>query len=223
MNQYSNQPLNQSLNQSLSQSAGPLRSVENLVEFITGFQRELGTLAAFYGQLPALIAAEHEAITSGNFNLVRDASEAKMMVCDQIATSHESLVGLSKRLPRMAELMTGHSTTIPVTLSECLTQLVDLADSVSGGSGTGSIQALTRDILQRLLSSSTSSLEAFLEIAETVKPRIEGNRILLQKLSQSYQDSYRFWLEMAAGTQAPYDARGMQRSSSVASGIRIKA
>ena len=199
MNQYSKQ--------SLSQSAGPSRSVENLVEFITGFQRELGALAAFYGQLPALIAAEHEAITSGNFNLVRHASEAKMMVCDQIATSHESLVGLSKRLPRMAELLTGHSTPIPVTLSEC----------------TGPIQALTRDILQRLLSGSTSSLEAFLEIAETVKPRIEGNRILLQKLSQSYQDSYRFWLEMAAGTQAPYDARGVQRSSSVASGIRIKA
>jgi spore coat polysaccharide biosynthesis predicted glycosyltransferase SpsG len=82
---------------------------------------------------------------------------------------------------------------------------------------------LTSTVDLILTTASTSSLEFFLDVAAAVKPRIEANRILLQKLAKSYQDSYRFWVEMAAETQAPYDARGVQRFSSVASGIQIKA
>ncbi len=211
------------MSQSVNDFAKNSRAVESLVDFITGFRHELGVLAALYGQLPDLITAEHEAVISGNFNLIREASGAKMQVCDQIAVSHEALVDQSRRLPGVSEAVTGQFCAHPVTLSECLIKLVDLADAATKESSGGAVQSMTRDMLQRLLAGSTSSLEFFLEVASAVKPRIEANRILLQKLAKSYQDSYRFWVEMAAETQAPYDARGVQRFSSVASGIQIKA
>jgi len=207
----------------MSQSSRNAKAVDNLVEFITGFRHELGAMATLYGQLPVLIDAEHEAVTSGNFNLVREATGAKIAVCDLIASTHEKLVDLSRRLPRIAGSLTGETCETPATLSACLTVMVDLADMVSRDNSSNPVQALTRDVLQRLLAGSTSSLASFLEIAESVKPRIEANRLLLQKLAKSYQDSYRFWIEMAAETQSPYDSRGIQKSSSVASGIRVKA
>ena len=211
------------MSQSVNQFSKNSRAIEGLVDFITGFRHELGVLAALYGQLPDLIAAEHEAIISGNFNLIRDASGAKMHACDQITASHEALVEQSKRIPGISETVTGQFCSPPVTLSECLSRLVDLAESVTLENSGGTVQSMTRDMLQRLLAGSTSSLEFFLDVAAAVKPRIEANRILLQKMAKSYQDSYRFWVEMAAETQAPYDARGVQRFSSVASGIQIKA
>ncbi|NBQ53650.1 MAG: hypothetical protein EBU49_08730, partial [Proteobacteria bacterium] len=142
---------------------------------------------------------------------------------DQITASHEALVEQSRRLPGISEAVTGQFCAPASTLSECLTKLVDLADSVTSENSGGTVQSMTRDMLERLLAGSASSLEFFLDVATAVKPRIEANRILLQKLAKSYQDSYRFWVEMAAETQAPYDARGVQRFSSVASGIQIKA
>ena len=214
------------MNQFANQSAKTSRALENLVDFITGFRRDLELLAKLYGQMPALIAAEHEAVISGNFILVRESSGAKMLVCDEITSTHGALIDLSRRLPRISEALTGDVCPVPATLSECLRRLVDLSDAASSDqndSPSQSLTAMTRDVLQRLLAGSASSLEAFLDVAEAVKPRMEANRVLLQKLAQSYQDSYRFWIEMAAETQAPYDARGLQRSSSVASGIRIKA
>lgn len=207
----------------MNQSSRNARAVDNLVEFITAFRHELGALTSLYGQLPSLIDDEHEAVTSGNFNLVREASGAKMAVCDLISASHEKLVEQSRKLPRIAESLTGQSCETPATLSACLSLMVDLAEAVSRDNSSDPVRSLTRDVLQRLLAGSTSSLASFLEIAESVKPRIEANRLLLQKLAKSYQDSYRFWIEMAAEAQSPYDARGVQRSSSVASGIRVKA
>lgn len=211
------------MSQSVNQFPRNSKAVECLVDFITSFRHELGVLAALYGQLPDLIAAEHEAVISGNFNLIRQASDAKMQVCDQITASHEFLQEQSRRMPGISDAVTGQLCAQPVTLSACLTRLVDLADAVTQEATSGTVQSMTRDMLQRLLAGSTSSLEFFLEVAAAVKPRIEANRILLQKLAKSYQDSYRFWVEMAAETQAPYDARGVQRFSSVASGIQIKA
>lgn len=211
------------MSQSVNQFQINSRGVESLVDFITSFRHELGALASLYGQLPDLIAAEHEAVISGNFNLIRQASDAKMQVCDQITTSHESLLELSRRLPGVSEAVTGQFCAQPATLSAALSRLVDLAEAVTQENSGGTVQSMTRDMLQRLLAGSTSSLEFFLDVAAAVKPRIEANRILLQKLAKSYQDSYRFWVEMAAETQAPYDARGVQRFSSVASGIQIKA
>jgi len=211
------------MSQSVNQFQINSRGVESLVDFITSFRHELGALASLYGQLPDLIAAEHDAVISGNFNLIRQASDAKMKVCDQITTSHEALLELSRRLPGISEAVTGQFCAQPATLSAALTRLVDLAEAVTQENSGGTVQSMTRDMLQRLLAGSTSSLEFFLDVAAAVKPRIEANRILLQKLAKSYQDSYRFWVEMAAETQAPYDARGVQRFSSVASGIQIKA
>lgn len=211
------------MSQSVNQFQINSRSVESLVDFITSFRHELGALASLYGQLPDLIAAEHDAVISGNFNLIRQASDAKMQVCDQITTSHEALLELSRRLPGISEAVTGQFCAQPATLSAALSRLVDLAEAVTQENSGGTVQSMTRDMLQRLLAGSTSSLEFFLDVAAAVKPRIEANRILLQKLAKSYQDSYRFWVEMAAETQAPYDARGVQRFSSVASGIQIKA
>lgn len=210
-------------NQSAKQAARGSRAVDNLVDFITAFRHELGALATLYSRMPALIEAEHEAVTSGNFNLVRDASAAKMSVCDEISVAHETLVEQARRLPRVAEAITGHPCEAPATLSACLSVMVDLADFVSRDASNNPVPSLTRDLLQRLLAGSTSSLASFLETAESVKPRIEANRLLLEKLARSYQESYRFWIEMAAETQSPYDARGVQKSSSVASGIRVKA
>ncbi len=211
------------MSQSVNQFQINSRGVESLVDFITSFRHELGALASLYGQLPDLIAAEHDAVISGNFNLIRQASDAKMQVCDQITTSHEALLELSRRLPGISEAVTGQFCAQPATLSAALSRLVDLAEAVTQENSGGTVQSMTRDMLQRLLAGSTSSLEFFLDVAAAVKPRIEANRILLQKLAKSYQDSYRFWVEMAAETQAPYDARGVQRFSSVASGIQIKA
>jgi hypothetical protein len=211
------------MSQSVNQFQINSRGVESLVDFITSFRHELGALASLYGQLPDLIAAEHDAVISGNFNLIRQASDAKMQVCDKITTSHEALLELSRRLPGISEAVTGQFCAQPATLSAALSRLVDLAEAVTQENSGGTVQSMTRDMLQRLLAGSTSSLEFFLDVAAAVKPRIEANRILLQKLAKSYQDSYRFWVEMAAETQAPYDARGVQRFSSVASGIQIKA
>lgn len=202
---------------------GSRRGVDYLVDAITEFRNGVASLANLYAQLPALIAAEHDAVVTGNFNLIRNASESKGAVCEEICACHAGLVEQTRRIPLLVQRYSGRIVPAPATLSEGLRQLVDLAEAVAGGPGLDGVPVLVRDILQRLLASSTLELEAFLELAAKAKPKVEANRLLLEKLSQSYQDSYRFWLELASDTQAPYDARGVQRTSNVASGIRVKA
>lgn len=199
------------------------RGIDQLIDLVTGFRNCVRSLSDLYGQLPALISAEHDAVLTGNFSIIRHAGEAKGKVCDEICAVHAGLVEQTRRIPAIVQRHTGRVIPAPATLSESLGRLVDMAEALSGGPSLDGIPVMAREILQRLLASSTLELEAFLEITEEAKPRVEANRRLLEKLAQSYQDSYRFWLEMASETQAPYDARGMQRTSNVASGIRIKA
>lgn len=197
--------------------------LDRLVDFIKAFREELGTLEKMYRQMPALIDAEHDAIRSGNFTMVREATAAKMDVCDRITETHEILVGQSRSLPELAASLTGVRCDPPATLSECLATLVDLADHATAPGASSIENSLTRDMLQKLLAGSTDSLESFLQTASSVKSRIEANRVVLEKMLTNYQDSYRFWMEMATEAQSSYDAKGVQRSSGVASGLRVKA
>jgi hypothetical protein len=210
-------------NSNQSDSIASRRGIDHLLDAITDFRNGVAVLAQLYAKLPALITTEHQAVVTGNFNLIRNASESKGEVCGDICARHADLVEQTRRIPMLVQRYSGRVVPAPATLSEGLRQLVDLAEDLAGGPGLEGVPVLVRDILQRLLASSTLELESFLELAETAKPKVEANRLLLEKLSQSYQDSYRFWIEMAAETQAPYDARGMQRTANVASGIRVKA
>ncbi|MEY4630698.1 MAG: hypothetical protein RIQ81_818 [Pseudomonadota bacterium] len=199
------------------------RGIDQLVDLVTSFRNSVRALGELYEKLPALIAAEHDAVVTGNFNIIRQAGDAKGIVCDEICAVHAGLIEQTRRIPTIVQRFTGRVIQAPATISESLRHLVDLAEALAGGPALDGIPVLAREILQRLLASSTLELEAFLELAEKAKPKVEANRLLLEKLAQSYQDSYRFWLEMASETQAPYDARGVQRTTNVASGIRVKA
>jgi len=173
-----------------------------------------GLVEAFLAMIPA-IEKEHECIKTGDIRAVEEACADKTVIGERIEAMHTELRIGSSRVAKYYESLHGRAASF-ANIQDCLSALEDIQEML-GGDG------VANDVLSHLITRLRRLTVEFHDAAEKAQPLIEMNKYLVQTLLRNYQQSYRFWVDVAAETQATYSAKGVQKAQNVGSTLIVRA
>jgi len=183
------------------------KRLERLIESFDAF-------AALYRDLRNLILAEHDALKAGDLKRVEVVFKEKTSAAQEIEDAFKNMRALIRDMPvefgDLPQPTWGSLSEIIVWCDDVILKLKQQTISEDG-------QAAIR-VCQGVI----DSTRAFLLVAHDVKPLIELNRLLLEKMSSHYSESQRFWLELSKDSASTYNAQGIQKSSTTASVLLVR-
>jgi hypothetical protein len=192
-------------------------AVQAVIEVVARLKGAVGDLFESYKQLPAVIEREHDAIRTGDFNLVEAIGKEKQALGDKIEASFGAVFGGSEQLGRWrARLVAGASAERPVSLTDCMQTLTAICAAFEAGDFAAQILRHQVDGLAKIVTEFNAKVR-------DVKPLIDANKHLLTNLSENYQESYRFWQEVAVEAASNYTQQGVQKPAGVHSAFVAKA
>jgi hypothetical protein len=210
---------------------------EAVIEAASQVKNHATLLFDAYVLLPQLLDKEERAIRAADFDAVAAAGADKAAAADAIERAFHALAALGERLARLVG-SASDGVDPPrriASLKDCLAALVELAASLEAGawspslgSGMGSAGAapsagLGVQVLRHQIDGIRRLTVGFDEQVPKVQPKIASNKILLQTLLESYQESYRFWQAVTEETAVSYNARGVQQAAGRTSAFRARA
>ena len=173
-----------------------------------------GLVEAFSAMIPA-IEKEHECIKTGDIRAVEEACADKNVIGERIEAMHTELRIATAQIAKYYGMEIGRPVNF-ANIQDCLSGLDDLHDQFSQ-------DGVAADVLAHLLTRLRRLTVEFHDAAAKAQPLIEMNKYLIQTLLRNYQESYRFWVDVAAETQATYSAKGVQKASNVGSTLVVRA
>lgn len=177
-----------------------------------------GLVESFQLILPA-IENEHNAIKSGDITIIETACIEKSVISNRIEALHLDLRAATQTIHKQHGAMCERSMRLE-SIQDCVAMLEDLSEAIVAASPQ---DRLTADLLQHLTTRIRRLTVEFEEAAARAKPKIEQNRYVVQTLLRNYQESYRFWVDLAAESQSTYSAKGVQKASNVGSTLVVRA
>lgn len=192
-------------------------SPESVIEMAASLKQDVQSLIKHYSSLAPIISNEHNAIKNHDLSAIEDAQKSKLDIGQQIELIFESL-------KEKASTLTGWHDTFfesdhgskPPSLSLCIEYIKKLREKFP----TSGLSVQIIDHQTKALDELFAKLQ---KVMSEVKPVIETNKLVLQKMAFNYQESYRFWKELDAELTASYNAQGLQKSSENNSVLRVKA
>jgi len=188
-----------------------------LVEVASKIKEALQSLLSLYGQLPALIDQEHDAISRHDFRAMSELGERKQKASTEIEAMVSEMLLAAERLRAHytaslgGDLPAGDST---------LSQAVAVLDALRGRLEPNDLGG---QVVAHILKGIRQLFEQFQIAKSSTQGQMLLNQRVLQRMLQNYQESYRFWQELAVECQASYDASGAQKGSRVNFTLNIKA
>lgn len=191
-------------------------SVEQVISIASRLKEQVQGLFDAYTLLPAVIEKEHRAIKSSDFAEVEAARIEKEILGDKIEHCFSGMTVAGEQLAQYRAGWLEEPKVRPATLKECVQVLADLSQAEAAKDFAGSV-------LKHLVDGLRTLLEDFEKLYRQVKPVIEGNKYLVQTMLHNFQESYRFWQEIAEKVQTSYTAQGVQSMQGKNSGFKVKA
>jgi hypothetical protein len=175
--------------------------------------------------LPQLIEKEHRAIKAGDILAVQAVGADKADAADRVEAAFHAMSLVSEQIARTEAAVLDAPRRRLVTLKESIAALEGVATHLATApdAQAAGLSALGVQVLRHQLGGLAQVQKAFEEKIPAVKPMIEANKHLLQLMLESYQESYRFWQQVAEETTASYNAQGLQKAAGRNSGFRAKA
>lgn len=187
--------------------------LESLIEAASKLKDAVVRLGEAYAVMPAVIEKEHKAIRSSDFFSVQAAIETKEEACGRVEAAFAEMTRAADCLASFRETPGGR----PRSLKECVAVLQELADQAAPAEGLGP------QVLRHQVDGLARVAKDFEERFSKIKPQIEANRALVTSMLHNFQESYRFWQEIAEEVATAYNARGVQQSKGRNSGFAVKA
>ena len=173
-----------------------------------------GLVEAFSALVPA-IEKEHECIRSGDIRAVEESCADKTVIGERIESKHAEMKKCSSQIARIFSAELGRSAQFG-NIQDCLEGLTEFQEGCGDGGVAG-------EVLEHLITRLRRLTVEFQDAAQKAQPLIEMNKYLVQTLLRNYQESYRFWVDVAAETQATYSAKGVQKAANVGSTLIVRA
>jgi hypothetical protein len=170
-----------------------------------------------YQSLPAILDLEEKAIAHQDLRAIDSIGIEKQKISDAISAAFDEMNGqfLILRKHWQATLGQGnHERDLSfkhlVTMIENLCQILTLSSfELKFLNETTAILKVQLGDLDRMMAD--------------LKPKIERNKIIVQKMLKHYQESYRFWVEVADEQASNYDADGLKKSITSHFSFQVKA
>ena len=173
-----------------------------------------GLVEAFAAIVPA-IEKEHECIKTGDIRAVEESCADKSVIGERIEAMHTELKKHSNQIARIYSAEFGKPAQFG-NIQDCLEGLSEFQDQCDETDVAG-------EVLNHLISRLRRLTVEFEDAARKAQPLIEMNKYLVQTLLRNYQESYRFWVDIAAETQSTYSAKGVQKAANVGSTLVVRA
>lgn len=201
---------------SMRTTAGQSAATEAVIEVASALKNEAARLYDAYVQLPAILEKERRAIKGGALQDLEEAGAEKAGLGDRVEQAFGQINLAAERLGKLQVQILGEGRR-PATLKESLSVLDALSEVIGHDTGLGA------QVLRHQIDGLRQLVVAFDERLSVIQPMIDANKILLQTMLASYQESCRFWQQVAEETSAAYTAKGIQQSAGRASMFRARA
>jgi hypothetical protein len=192
------------------------RRAEDLIAAIARVKELATRLMSAYGALPPFLEQEQALIAAGKLGAVDTIVEGKERLGAEIEASFQGLTEVCAEITRL-NAAAGLAQGAPTTLTEAVEALAALVAPLGGE------QTLAAEVARRQITSTRQVVADFLDLHRRVKPRIEANRYLLDRLLDNLRLSYRFWQSMTEQVAVPYNAQGEQSTQGRHSGFLVRA
>jgi len=173
-----------------------------------------GLVEAFSAMIPA-IEKEHHCIKTGDINAIEEACADKTIIGERIEAMHVDLRECAAKIGKYYTMELGRPAQF-LNIQDCLAALDDLHEHFGR-------EGLASDVLAHIATRLRRLTVEFHDAAAKAHPLIEMNKYLVQALLRNYQESYRFWVDVAAETQATYSSKGVQKAQNVGSTLIVRA
>jgi len=157
-----------------------------------------------YLELPLIIEAEHEAISGRNFAKIDEIGKSKSEVGDKIDSAFLEHKQHLDSIDRHHFSLFDSRWNGKKGVFSSVEMLKTIESSMSDGE-------LETAVLSRNIEKLDDALTKFRKNFEEIQPELEKNRVVIEKMIKSQQESYRFWTEIAKEESSSYDASGSRK------------
>lgn len=195
-----------------------IRLNDELIAKASGLKAHIEELTALYAQVPGFLEADKRALAASDLMTLEALSVRKLAVAEAIEenfgrlkdsiTEIERFVGAIHDSPRLAT---------PVTLSGVLGWLTAFGTTLQQEKG------FAVQVFRHLTAGLEKLGTELLEQHRVLRPALEANKFMLERVLAFKQESFRFWQDVANVTMSNYNAQGAQKSTSVKSVLQIRA
>jgi len=191
--------------------------VETYIQYASDALSFVEAMDVCLHEMMAVLEQEHEAVRSSSLVDVEAATRDKVRIGSEMLRAHESLVVLGDRVRRSLEQVSGEKGAVELTLAHLCQWLAKLRSYCLDAS-------LGVQVLDHILSLLEKKSGDFMVRHAAVRPKIEMNVYLTQRLLENHRQTVRFWQEVMAESESVYTQQGLTRKvSESATVLRVKA
>lgn len=182
------------------------RNPETLIALSAKLKDAISNAIDSYKSLPPILDQELKAIKLGKLSDAESILYTKETMASKIESSFETMASVSDEIWKI----TG---TKPQNLSE-LINFFNIEDHD---------KTLAYQVLSYQFANIKAVADELIEIARKVKPLIESNKILVTKLQDNYNKSYKFWQEIKEEVEGSYSSDGSKKIIGRHHGFSVRA
>lgn len=179
--------------------------IESLISLSSKLKGAIVDAADSYQSLPPILDQELKAIKTGRIADAETTLYTKETMTAKIETAFESMANISEEVAKL----TGNK---PGNLSE-LVSIFNIKNHDN---------SLAHQVLEHQSKNLISATENLIEIARKVKPLLEVNRLLVTKMQENYNQSYKFWQEIKEEVEGSYTADGTKKITGRHHGFSVR-
>ncbi|MFK7873925.1 MAG: hypothetical protein AB8C84_12300 [Oligoflexales bacterium] len=181
---------------------------EQAVKSLLKMQKNLESAFKQCHELSAVMKQEHRAISVHNLNEVEALVSQKESSADALQTVVQDL---------LADLLALGEDALPERFE--LSLGLKIFEHIEAALFDDDLQSKTA---RYLLRECRKDLEQVLEVADRLRFDIHQNMVVLERMMDHHQESYRFWQTIAAEEGSQYGDRGEKQSSGHCSQLVVK-
>jgi hypothetical protein len=167
-------------------------------------------------RLPQVIQDEHDAIKSGNINIVEQTTAEKVKLGESVEACFNLLRSAAEELKTWRRRLLEDDTQSVVTLKDCVATLELLAERLGG-------EVFGVQVLRHQTQGLKQLVHDFDAQFKRVQPLVEMNKYLTERMLVNHQESYRFWVSVIEETESAYNAQGVQKAQGRHSAFKVTA
>lgn len=180
--------------------------IELLISLLTLLKGAIIDATDSYQSLPPILEKETKAIKNGRIADAESSLYTKETMTAKIESAFETMATVSDQVAKI----TGKK---PENLTElvCFFNLKDHDNS------------LANQVLEHQAISLNVATDKLIDVARKVKPQLEANRLLVTKMQENYNQSYKFWQEIKEEVEGSYTPDGTKKITGRHHGFSVRA
>lgn len=192
--------------------------IDELIATVSGFKNYIQELVGLYDQVPTLLEGDKKALAASDLSELEALGARKLAIAEtieavfnQLNRSIQDIERSSREIPGMPRLMS------PFTLSSTMEWLVKLGATLKR-------DGFAAQVYLHIVNAAGEMATQLLTKHNDMRPALEANRYMMEKVLAFKQESYRFWQDVANVSMSGYNSQGTQTTATTArSVLQIRA